>query len=166
MRRTSKWIGLPVLLMVLVLGQSCKKSSNPSAPVAPTPTATQIPGSSWTARTLPSSQDWYSVTYGNGVFVAVAGGPSTVAATSPDGITWTVRTLPSSQYWYSVTYGNGVFVAVAGANGPSTVAATSTDGITWTARTLPSSASWISVTYGNGVFVAVADGSSAAATSP
>ena len=66
---------------------------------------------SWTARTLPSSASWNSVTYGNGVFVAVASG--TAAATSPDGITWTARTLPSSASWYSVTYGNGVFVAVA-----------------------------------------------------
>ena len=41
------------------------------------------PGSTWTARTLPSSAYWSSVTYGNSVFVAVAGGPSNTAATSP-----------------------------------------------------------------------------------
>ena len=63
------------------------------------------------ATTLPSSATWYSVTYGNGVFVAVASS-TTAAATSPDGITWTARTLPSSAQWISVTYGNGVFVAV------------------------------------------------------
>ena len=39
-------------------------------------------GVTWTARTLPSWQYWSSVTYGNGVFVAVAGS-SNVAATSP-----------------------------------------------------------------------------------
>ena len=50
------------------------------------------------ARTLPSSASWYSVTYGNGLFVAVATGSSTTA-TSPDGITWTARTLPSSANW-------------------------------------------------------------------
>jgi hypothetical protein len=40
-------------------------------------------GSSWTQRTLPSASAWRSVTYGNGIFVAVAEGPSTIAATSP-----------------------------------------------------------------------------------
>ena len=112
----------------------------------------------WTARTLPSSASWSAVTYGNGLFVAVASG-GTVAATSPDGITWTARTLPSSASWEAVTYGNGLFVAVA--NG-GTVAATSPDGITWTARTLPSSSTWSAVTYGNGIFVAVASSSASA----
>ena len=69
-------------------------------------------GITWAQRTLPASAGWYSVTYGNGVFVAVAYG-STIAATSPDGVTWTQRTLPASTNWFSVTYGNGVFVAVA-----------------------------------------------------
>jgi hypothetical protein len=119
-------------------------------------------GITWTARTLPSSSNWRSVTYGNGVFVAVAVS-STIAATSPDGITWTARTLPSPSNWSSVTYGNGVFVAVAHS---SASAATSPDGITWTARTLPSSSNWYAVTYGNGVFVAVAQSSTIAATSP
>ena len=119
-------------------------------------------GSTWTARTLPSSANWRAITYGNGVFVAVATG-STSAATSSDGITWTGRTLPSALSWYSVTFANGTFVAIA--NG-SNVAATSPDGISWTSRTLPSTAGWASVTYGNGVFVAIAAGSTAAATSP
>jgi hypothetical protein len=87
------------------------------------PTGTYYGGNGliWTARTLPSSADWYSVTYGNGVFVAVAQN-STAAATSPDGITWTARTLPNTDNWQSVSYGNGVFVAVAYV---STTAATS-----------------------------------------
>jgi hypothetical protein len=68
-------------------------------------------GITWTARTLPSSDTWASVTYGNGVFVAVAN-LSTTAATSPDGITWTAQTIPNG-LWWSVTYGNGVFVAIA-----------------------------------------------------
>ena len=113
----------------------------------------------WTARTLPSSSNWQSVTYGNGVFVAVSSTAGTIAATSPDGITWTARTLPTSAAWYSVTYGNGLFVATA--TGPSTAAATSPDGITWTARTLLSR-NWGSVTYGNGLFVAVASSSASA----
>ena len=65
--------------------------------------ATSPDGVTWTQRTLPASADWYSVTYGNGVFVAVAQG-SSIAATSPDGITWTQRTLPVSADWIVVTY--------------------------------------------------------------
>ncbi|MBK9502653.1 MAG: hypothetical protein IPO06_25375 [Leptospiraceae bacterium] len=129
-----------------------------------TTTTPAVPGSTWTARTLPSSQVWRSVTYANGVFVAVGNG--TAVATSPDGITWTDRTMPSSALWWSVTYGNGVFVAVAGGTSLSTAAATSPDGITWTSRTLPNSLYWNSVTFGNGVFVAVATLNSVAATSP
>jgi|JI10StandDraft_1071094.scaffolds.fasta_scaffold166045_2 hypothetical protein len=125
---------------------------------------TATAGATWTARTLPSSQVWRSVTYANGVFVAVGNG--TAVATSPDGITWTDRTMPSSALWWSVTYGNGVFVAVAGGTSLSTAAATSPDGITWTSRTLPNSLYWNSVTFGNGVFVAVATLNSVAATSP
>jgi hypothetical protein len=47
MKQASKWIGMSVLLTVLVLGQSCKKSSNPSTPAAPTATPT------FTATTVP-----------------------------------------------------------------------------------------------------------------
>ena len=116
-------------------------------------------GLAFETATLPSSEYWDSVCYGNGKFVAVARN-STKAAYSTDGITWTAATLPSSGYWWSVCYGNGKFVAVAR---NSTKAAYSTDGITWTAATLPSSGYWNSVCYGNGKFVAVAGNSNKAA---
>jgi hypothetical protein len=112
------------------------------------------------SRTLPSARFWSSVTYGGGLFIAVAVN-SDLAATSTDGINWIQTTLPSAQPWRSVTYGNGLFVAVADGN----VAATSTDGINWTSRTLPSEQNWRSVTYGGGLFVAVQSSTSVAATS-
>lgn len=127
-------------------------------------------GATWTQQTLPASEQWSSVTYGNGTFVAVStysnavAAYSNIAATSTDGATWTQRTMPAAAEWTSVTYGNGTFVSVCGGN----IAATSTDGVTWTKRTLPASASWVSVTYGDGTFVAVsgsASGSTIAATS-
>ena len=113
-----------------------------------------------TQRSLPAATYWLSVTYGNGLFVAVASNGNT--ATSPDGVTWTQRQLPATAYWYSVTYGNGMFVAVA----TNSIAATSPDGVTWTQRSLPAGANWNSVTYGNGLFVAVATNENIAATSP
>ncbi len=116
---------------------------------------------SWTGTTMSTSDDWYSVAYGNGVFVAVAW--SSGVTYSTDGSTWTSANLPNSARWYSVTYGNGMFVAVANS---SSEAAYSTNGSTWTVASLPGSAAlWNSVTYGNGVFVAVAYGTSAAAYS-
>ena len=58
---------------------------------------------------------WSSVTYGNGLFVAVAfsGSGTNRVMTSPDGVTWTARAAAEANYWFSVTYGNGLFVAVA-----------------------------------------------------
>lgn len=115
----------------------------------------------WKTTSLPN-YDWRSITYGNGMFVAV-GYNSAVSASSPDGITWTQRALPVSANWRAVTFGNGMFVAV-GYN--SAVSASSPDGITWTQRALPVSANWQAVTYGDGLFVAVAIGGTIAATSP
>ena len=122
-------------------------------------------GSVWAAAItpLPSSAHWISVTYGNGVFVAIS---LSTAEFSTDGKNWTaaITPLPSVGGWSSVTYGNGVFVAI---DKGSTAAAYSTDGMNWTAAItpLPSSASWYSVTYGNGVFAAVDIASTAAAYS-
>ena len=115
----------------------------------------------WTSATLPVSASWYSVTSGDGKFVAVSYN-STSAAYSTDGITWTSATLPVSQSWSSVTYGNGMFVAIAS---NSSFAVYSTDGINWTSATLPVTAYWCSVTYGDGKFVAVTQYSTSAAYS-
>lgn len=136
-----------------------------------TPTsATSTDGITWTPRTMPSSERWSAVTYGNGRYVAISGGPtnSNVAAYSTDGINWTTSALPQSTTWTSITYGNGIFVAVS----RNTIAATSPDGVTWTERTLPSTGSftisnnstgipgggWTSVCYGNNLFVLTCSG--------
>jgi hypothetical protein len=119
-----------------------------------------IPGAKadmiWTIRSSAADNNWYSVTYGNGTFVAVAySGTGNRVMTSPDGITWTIRSSAADNNWYSVTYGNGTFVAVA-ATGTGNRVMTSPDGITWTIRSSAADNSWYSVTYGNGTFVAVA----------
>ena len=49
----------------------------------------------WTGRTAPVAQSWEGVTYGNGLFVAIAQwNEGSDVMTSPDGITWTLRTTP------------------------------------------------------------------------
>ena len=55
---------------------------------------------------------WRSVTYGNGLFVAIStdGGASHVM-TSPDGINWTSRASAADNSWWGLGYSNGLFVA-------------------------------------------------------
>jgi len=114
----------------------------------------------WTTRTSASDNEWRSVTYGNGLYVAVAStGTGNRVMTSPDGINWTSRTSAADLFWLSVTYGGGLFVAVArtqSSTGTNNRVMTSPDGINWTTRTSPADNDWVSVTYGNGLFVAVA----------
>ena len=127
-----------------------------SAAVQLIPATSVDMGVNWTARTSATGNGWRSITYGNGLFVAVAeNGNGNRVMTSPDGITWTSRTSAADNYWNSVTYGNGLFVAVA-STGTGNRVMTSPDGITWTAQTSAADNSWNSVTYGNGLFVAVA----------
>ena len=130
-------------------------------------------GITWTARTLPVSNYWISITYGAGVFVIVSGGgsgTSDVVLASSDGTTWTQHTLPATLSWRSVAFGNSTFVAVATPINPgdTALAATSSDGSTWTIRNMPLLADyvgWYSVGYGANIFVAATAYANNAATS-
>ncbi|MCB9814241.1 hypothetical protein H6784_02370 [Candidatus Nomurabacteria bacterium] len=64
-------------------------------------------GITWTLRSAAGANQWRSVTYGNGLFVAVSNTGTNRVMTSPDGITWTARSATEANTWYSVTYGNG-----------------------------------------------------------
>lgn len=122
----------------------------------------------WSESTLPISESWNSIAYGDGKFVTLEGGTGSgdgyKSAYSTDGINWTSgRTLPYPCDWSSVAYGNGKFVAVQlGAYNQyyGDKAAYSTDGIRWTGTSMPASDNWSSVTYGNGKFVSIASGGS------
>ena len=119
------------------------------------PAATANGGHIWTSRSAAANNTWSSVTYGNGLFVAVsASGTGNRVMTSPDGITWTSRSSAADINWQSVTYGNGLFVAVS-LSGTGNRVMTSPDGITWASRSSAADNSWRSVTYGDGLFVAV-----------
>ena len=112
-------------------------------------------GITWTSRTSASDNGWYSVTYGNELFVAVSfSGEGNRVMTSPDGITWTSRTSATNNDWFSLTYGNGLFVSVS-VSGTGNRVMTSSDGITWFSQTSAADNDWRSVTYGDGLFVAV-----------
>lgn len=122
-----------------------------------------------------------SITYGNGLFVAVANGGSNRVMTSTNGVSWTVRSvLGNDDSWQSVAFGNNTFVAVSNSGnhrnmystdginwtGSATIIGTkvifangkfttgrnySTDGITWTSSSLTVSPQLLA--YGNGVYV-------------
>ncbi len=123
-------------------GWSCISSGVPGV-WAPMPSLGYV--LNWTSMTMPSSSNWLSVAFGNGVFLAVGTGGK--SATSTNGIIWTDRgmaTLSSPR----VSFGGGVFLIVDIDTVSSTVYSTA-DGITYTPRTMPSSAKW-NITYVSG----------------
>ncbi|MEK8095467.1 hypothetical protein WOC76_23695 [Methylocystis sp. IM3] len=92
-------------------------------------------GTTWTSRSGLASS-WRSVTYGNGLFVAVAyAGTGPRVMTSPDGVTWTARTAPAATTWMGVAYGNGRFVSVSfdGTSRVMTSGSDCGDGLAYTA---------------------------------
>lgn len=91
-------------------------------------------GITWVTKTLPASQNWSSLAYGNGTYLTTTGNALTNAATSPDATTWTARTMPAAGPWNAAAYGNSTFVGVASG---STAGATSADGQTWVLRSMP-----------------------------
>ncbi|MEQ9424889.1 MAG: LamG-like jellyroll fold domain-containing protein [Cyclobacteriaceae bacterium] len=122
-------------------------------------------GLNWTGQNAGITKAWTSVSFGNGLYVAVSSDNHNQVITSPDGVNWTPRTIEQYASWLSVTYGNGVFVAV-GTSGENRVMY-STDGINWTVTTAAESNEWSSVTYGDGLFVAVSTtGTNRVMTSP
>ncbi|MFT5260427.1 MAG: hypothetical protein ACI810_002178, partial [Gammaproteobacteria bacterium] len=133
-----------------------------NVPPGLTASITTKPGElDWAPRLAATANNWRSVTYGNGLFVAVANTGGNRVMTSPDGAVWTARTQPGVDIWQAVTYGNGLFVAVASSGEKQVM--TSPDGVTWTRRDAAepeSNKSWQSVAYGNGLFSAVANGGS------
>jgi len=120
----------------------------------------------WSAGTALPNSNFTSVTYGDGVYVAVGGaGGSGSAATSTDGSAWVSRTniTLSAGTFSGVAYGAATYVAI---NTGGNKVAKSANGITWAeGGTLPSSNTWASVAYGNGRFVAIATGSREVAVS-
>lgn len=130
-----------------------------SSALSVTPTASAEASVLWTDGASAADNNWTSVAYGNGLFVAVGStGTNNRVMTSPDGINWTIRTSAANNAWQSVVFGNGLFVAVANSGATGRVM-TSPDGITWTQRSPAVVNTWAEVTYGNGLFVAVAPGS-------
>lgn len=119
----------------------------------------------WANATLPSTQIWTKVAYGNGMFLAIAQGSSS-GAYSTNGINWYATTLPNAGQWIDLQFGQGLFMTIA--SGSITNAQTQ-DGINWTQNTVGTSPAWSCLavstpTFGSGPakWVAVTSGSNIA----
>ncbi|MHB8522641.1 MAG: hypothetical protein ACYDH9_18035 [Limisphaerales bacterium] len=119
----------------------------------------------------PQTNLFFTVTYGNGIFVTAS--PYGVTLTSPDGVVWTAHHPPTNgALWASggLAAGNSNFVGV-GSDGSNSVVQLSPDGITWSRPVMIPSmtfSGYSPVTYGNGIYVAVgqaSDGSAMVGTS-
>ena len=63
------------------------------------PGASAVTGTDWTTSTSAADNDWRSVTYGAGLFVAVAySGSGNRVMTSADGITWPRHTSAADRF--------------------------------------------------------------------
>lgn len=102
--------------------------------------------------TLPFTDNWGSVAYGNGIFLAVS--QTGKVAKSADGKVWTAATATPFSTVFDrggVAFGSGKFVVV----GQGSVPVYTTNGTTWT--TIPDfvTTQLVSVTYDGAVFAAV-----------
>ena len=115
-----------------------------------------VAATDWVSRSSSSVDQWGSIAYGNGTYVAV--GYDGGVMTSTNGISWTTRnTGIANRSWSSITYGEGIFVAVSWgevSDGQAGIM-TSPDGITWTSINSPAQESWSGIAYGNSTFVVV-----------
>lgn len=113
-------------------------------------------GINWTLEdgSIEQGDYWYGVAYGNGKFVAVGEGGSTM--NSANGTAWNMVDPSGSNNYYDITYGNNIFMAVGNIPAEGQIM-TSTDGEVWTQQTSSADESLRGVAYGSGSFVAVGE---------
>jgi hypothetical protein len=115
-------------------------------------------GAGWTAVAAAEANQWFSVAYGNGVWIAVSSnGTNRVMRSTDDGATWSAVAATEANQWRSVAYANGVWIAVS-SDGTNRVMRSTDDGATWSAVAAAEANAWRSVAYADGVWVAVAAG--------
>ena len=116
-------------------------------------------GQTWTQYPIDTTSDFFGITYGNSLFVAVGG---QAIYTSPDGIIWTSRSCPVRINLLKVYYANNRFVAVGNAiSGSTTTIIYSDDGINWIVPATFPTLNKRDIVYGNGKWVAVGPGTTA-----
>jgi len=117
----------------------------------------------WTVinNRLPDAANWYSISCGDNVFVAISPPyvnvpAGTIARSVDGGVSWDSQNIQNYD-WSSITYGAGKFIAVA--NGSSNVLYSNDAGVSWNIITGALENNnwhwWKSVCYGAGKFVVV-----------
>jgi hypothetical protein len=124
-------------------------------------------GTSWVAGGSLAAGTWSSITYGQGVWIAVSTG-GTDTSYSTNGVTWVAGgALPDSSTWISITYGKNKFVAVS-SDGAIDPAYSVDKGVTWSKigeTGYPGSGTITNIRYGQGVFVVTTSSSNNMASS-
>ena len=109
----------------------------------------------WNKALSAEQNQWYSVAYGDGIFVAVSiDGTNQVMRSVDLGLTWSAIAASEVNPWVSIAYGGGVFISVA-FDGTNRIMRSTDLGLTWSAIAASEANSWRSIAYGNRVFVAV-----------
>ena len=120
-------------------------------------------GAGWSTGTITGSvaQNWSSVSYGNGMWVALDSTNGDIAY-SEDGSTWTIKTAEvRAVNWSETVYGNNRFVSIAPVDGDNVATAYSFDGITWYESEIEEG-DFEHISYAQGVFLATGTGRLAA----
>lgn len=113
-------------------------------------------GTSWTSITVPSGRYLNgSLTYGNGVYVAVNFNSTTNSIYSSNGTSWSSAPISGMSYLASVTFIGCGFIAVDGGTSVAT-AVFSTNGIEWHTVGLSATQYWGQVIYNAAIGVVVA----------
>ena len=127
----------------------------PYLPAGLASTLTQVSGY------LPQIATWTAVTYGMGLYVAVASSTNVAAYSSDQGLTWTQTNLPSPSGWNSITWNGTVFCAVSNTENK---AAYSSNGTVWTQVWLPGLTSCTAITSVGSTLIATAAGQALVST--
>lgn len=123
-------------------------------------TSAQIdPFDHWAWRNpVPPNEPVVGLTYGNGVFVAVAGDGSVL--NSSNGVAWVGTGRLYNQFLASVCFSDNQFVAVSSSSFDlSPFVAISPDGVHWSLQRVPGTEYFATVTAGKGIFVAMGNSS-------
>jgi hypothetical protein len=125
-------------------------------------------GVSWVAGGSLAAGSWTSITYGQGVWIAVSSAGTATSYSADGGVTWTAGgALPAVSTWISIAYGANRFVTVS-SDGAVDPAYSVDRGVTWAnagETGYLGTGTITDIRYGQGVFVVTTSSSNNAVSS-
>jgi formylglycine-generating enzyme required for sulfatase activity len=130
-------------------------------------------GGSFELKNLPDNQNWTTIAYGNGIFVAAAYASYIINYSTDNGMTWqsydiSTEAPSTSALWINSTYDpiNNNFILTSNTSSQVAIIKFLNGSVyDFTYSTLPANANWKGIAYGANIIVAAADNSSTCATS-